>query len=311
MLLSFNTIEELDNLKINFNNNELWAVNVILAIIMFGVALGITIDDFKRLFKHPKVVFTGIISQFLLFPLITFLLVYFINPYPSIALGMFMVAACPGGNISNFATHLAGGNTALSVSLTAFATLVAVVMTPLNLAFWGNLYAPTASILQAVKLEPIVLIKLVSFILGIPLIIGMIVRHYQPTIAFKISKFLRPTSILILLIFIGGAFYENWTIFLRHIHYVFIVVLALNFAGYFSGFYLSKIAGLSYKDQKTLSIETGIQNSGLGLLLCFSFFEGLGGMALCLAFWSVWDIASCLGLAYFWSKKTTKISHSS
>jgi len=306
MLLSINANEVLDTLKINFNNNELWAVNIILAVIMFGVALGITTNDFKRLLKHPKIVITGIISQFLLFPFITFLLVYFINPYPSIALGMLMVAACPGGNISNFATHLAGGNTALSVSLTAFATLVAVVMTPLNLAFWGNLYEPTANILRSVKLDPFVLIRLVGLILGLPLLVGMLVRHYKPLLAEKLSKILRPLSIGILLLFVVGAFYENWAIFIEHIHYVFIIVIVLNFAGYFSGFYFAKLAGLSFRDQKTLSIETGIQNSGLGLLLCFVFFEGLGGMALCLAFWSVWDIASCLGLAYFWSKKTTK-----
>jgi len=307
MLLKISSNEVLDTLKINFNNEELWAVNIILAVIMFGVALGIKIENFKRLFAHPKIVIVGIISQFILFPFITFLLVYLINPYPSIALGMIMVAACPGGNISNFATHLAGGNTALSVSLTAFATLVAILMTPLNLAFWGGLYEPTAKILQSVALDPLVLIRLVSLILGIPLILGMLIRNYKPKIADKLSIILRPLSILILLIFIAGAFYKNWAIFIEYIHYVFIVVLALNFAGYFSGFYFSKLMGLSFTDQKTMAIETGIQNSGLGLLLCFAFFEGLGGMALCLAFWSVWDIASGLGLAYFWSKKTTKV----
>ncbi len=307
MLLKISTNEVLDTLKINFNNEELWAVNIILAVIMFGVALGIKVEDFKRLFVHPKIVIVGIISQFILFPFITFLLVKLINPYPSIALGMMMVAACPGGNISNFATHLAGGNTALSVSLTAFATLVAIVMTPFNLAFWGGLYEPTANILRSVALDPFVLIRLVSLILGIPLIVGMLIRHYKPNIADRFSRILRPLSILILVVFIMGAFYENWAIFVDYVHYVFLVVIALNFTGYFSGFYFSKLMGLSFKDQKTLAIETGIQNSGLGLLLCFAFFEGLGGMALCLAFWSVWDIASGLGLAYFWSKKTTNV----
>ncbi len=307
MLLKISTNEVLDTLKINFNNEELWAINIILAVIMFGVALGIKLEDFKRLFASPRIVIVGIFSQFLLFPFITFLLVNIINPYPSIALGMIMVAACPGGNISNFATHLAGGNTALSVSLTAFATLVAIIMTPLNLALWGGLYEPTAEILRSVALDPLVLIRLVSLILGVPLILGMLIRYYKPLIADTLSKFLRPLSILILLVFIAGAFYENWAIFIEYVQYVFIVVLTLNFAGYFSGFYFSKLMRLSFKDQKTLAIETGIQNSGLGLLLCFAFFEGLGGMALCLAFWSVWDIASGLGLAYFWSKKTTKV----
>lgn len=308
MLLKTESANILDNLKINFNNEQLWAVNFILALVMFGVALGIKTDDFKRLFSNPKLVITGISLQFLLFPLVTFLLVKVMNPYPSVALGMIMVAACPGGNISNFATHLAGGNSALSISLTAFATLTAVIITPLNLAFWGSMYEPTAKILQEVALDPFQLVKIVSLILGIPLILGMLIREYKPILADKLSKILRPFSVIVLIVFIAGAFFENRYIFVDYAHYVLFAVITLNIIGYVFGFYFSKFVGLSYENQKTLSIETGIQNSGLGLLLCFLFFEGLGGMALCLAFWSVWDIASALGLAYFWSRKTAKIT---
>lgn len=296
----------LDALKINFDTEGLWALNITLAIIMFGVSLGITLDDFKRLFSNPKIVLTGIFSQFVLFPLVTFFLVNIINPYPSIALGMIMVAACPGGNISNFMTQLANGNVALSVSLTAFATLVAVVMTPLNLAFWGSLYEPTAQILRTVELDPFELVKLVALILGIPLILGMLVRYYTPQLAKKLSKILKPLSMVIFLIFIIVAFSQNLDIFLGYIHYVFFIVLFHNFSGYLAGFFFAKAVKLSYNDQKTLAIETGIQNSGLGLLLVFAFFEGLGGMALSVAFWGIWDIASGLGLAYFWSRKSDK-----
>ena len=111
--------ENLDSLKINFDTESLWVLNITLAIIMFGVALGITFKDFKRLFQNPRIVLTGIISQFFLLPLVTFIFIKLVNPMPSIALGMIMVAACPGGNISNFMTQLAKGNAALSVSLTA------------------------------------------------------------------------------------------------------------------------------------------------------------------------------------------------
>lgn len=307
MPLTINDQSVLDALKINFDTEGLWALNSTLAIIMFGVALGITIDDFKRLFSNPKIVLTGIFSQFVLFPLVTYLLVNIINPYPSIALGMIMVAACPGGNISNFMTQLANGNAALSVSLTAFATLVAVLMTPLNLAFWGSLYEPTAQILRTVELNPFELVKLVTLILGIPLVIGMLVRYYKPKLAEKLSKILRPLSMIIFLIFIIVAFSQNLDIFLGYIHYVFFIVLFHNFSGYLAGFFFAKAVKLSYTDQKTLAIETGIQNSGLGLLLVFAFFEGLGGMALCVAFWGIWDIASGLGLAYFWSRKSDKV----
>jgi BASS family bile acid:Na+ symporter len=308
MLLKIDQHIILDKLKINFDTDGLWALNITLAIIMFGVALGITMDDFKRLFKNPKLVLTGIFSQFILFPLLTFGLVSILNPQPSIALGMIMVAACPGGNISNFLTQYSGGNAALSISLTAFATLVAIVMTPLNLQFWGNLYQPTAEILRTVELNPFELVKLVTLILGIPLVLGMLVRKIYPRVAIKFSKILRPLSILVFLSFIIIAFYNNRYIFVDYIHHVFFLVILHNLIGLIGGFYFARMLKLSYFDQKTMAFETGIQNSGLGLLLVFDFFEGLGGMALCVAFWGIWDIASGLILARYWAKRTVKIT---
>jgi BASS family bile acid:Na+ symporter len=273
---------------------------------MFGVALDIKVSDFSNLLKSPKPVLVGIISQFLLIPFVTFLLIIIIQPHPSIALGMMMVAACPGGNISNFMTKLAGGNTALSVSLTAFASFAALIMTPLNFAIWGNFYEPTASILKTVEVDPVEIAKFVLLILGIPLIIGMVVQKYRPNFATKLSNILKPISILVFLSFIIVAFYNNLDVFLEHIHYVLILVLLHNAILLLVGFNFAKLNRLSYLDQKTLSIETGIQNAGLGLLLVFSFFDGLGGMALLVAFWAIWDIVSGLLIAYFWSSKFKK-----
>ncbi len=295
--------EQLDSLKINFDSDGLWVFNIVLAIIMFGVALGITIDDFKLLLKNPKILFTGIFSQFILFPALTFLFVKAINPAPSIALGLFLVAACPGGNISNFMTQMAKGNAALSISMTAFATLVSLIMTPLNFQFWSNLYEPTATILQTVELDPMKLVKVVVLILGIPLILGMLFRHYKSALAVKVMKVLKPFSLTVFIVLLIVAFSKNLVIFTDHIHYVLIIVIAHNILGYISGFYFAKTMRLNYKNQKTLSLETGIQNAGLGLLLVFTFFDGLGGMALLVAFWAVWDIFSGLVLATYWAKK--------
>jgi len=295
--------ENLDSLKINFDTEGIWVLNITLAIIMFGVALGISIDDFKRLLKNPKILIVGVISQFILLPLVTFIFIKLVNPMPSIALGLMMVAACPGGNISNFITQMAKGNAALSVSLTAFATLMSLVMTPFNLEFWGSLYAPTAQILQRVELNPWELVKLVTLILGIPLILGMLVRNYNTTLSEKLAKILKPTSLLIFILFIIAAFAKNFDIFIKYVQYVLILVIAHNALAILTGFYFAKVMKLSYKNQKTLAIETGIQNSGLGLLLIFSFFNGLGGMALLVAFWAIWDIVSGLAIATYWSRQ--------
>lgn len=303
MPLKINMQENLDSLKINFNTEGLWVLNITLAIIMFGVALGITSEDFKRLFQQPKILISGVVSQFILLPLVTFIFIKLINPMPSIALGMIMVAACPGGNISNFMTAMAKGNAALSVSLTAFATLISLVMTPFNLEFWGNLYAPTALILQKVELDPLELVKLVTLILGIPLILGMWFRNRRPVWAQKLAKFLKPISLIIFIFFIILAFADNFDIFLNYIHYVLVIVIAHNILAILTGYYFAKIMKLSKKNQRTLALETGIQNSGLGLLLIFSFFNGLGGMALLVAFWAIWDILSGILLATYWSKK--------
>ena len=296
-------IDNLDLIRIDFDANSLWMVNITLAIIMLGVALDITILDFKNLFKNPKKVFVGILLQFLLVPATTLLLVYVLKPQASLALGLMMVAACPGGNVSNFMTKLAKGNTALSVSLTAFATAMALFVTPINLSIWASMYKPTASILKEVNLNPLEVTKIVLLILGIPLVIGMYIKNKFPKFASKLSKILKPISLLILIAFIVVAFIKNLDIFNNYIHHAFYLVFILNSILYLVGFYTAKIAKMNFEDQKTLSIETGIQNSGLGLMLVFLFFDGLGGMALVVAFWGIWDIFSGLLLAYYWNKK--------
>ncbi|MDO6744713.1 bile acid:sodium symporter family protein [Tenacibaculum soleae] len=302
MLLNINNTQ-IDSIKINFDTDGLWLLNIAIAIIMFGVALGIKIDDFKRLLKKPKIVFVGVLSQFILLPAVTFIAIILIQPHPSFALGMMMIAACPGGNVSNFFSKMAGGNAALSVSLTAFATLICIFMTPINLHFWGSLYKPTSTILKTVELNPFELFKLVSLILGIPLIIGMIIKHYHAEMAEKIEKVLKPLSMTVFIILIVIAFSQNLTIFTNYIHLVLFLVIFHNVLAYFLGFFTAKIFGLNKADSKTIAIETGIQNGGLGLLLIFVFFEGLGGMALLAAFWGIWDVFSGMILATYWGRK--------
>lgn len=270
---------------------------------MFGIALEISLSDFKKLLKNPKPILVGVFSQFILLPLVTFLLVIVVQPFPSIALGMFMVAACPGGNISNFISYLSKGNTALSVSLTAIATLLAVVMTPLNLQFWGSLYPPTATILNEVAISPFEMIKLVALLLGVPLILGMYINHIAPRIAKKVSKILKGGSLVFFIVLVFIALYNNRTIFMDYIFYVFWIVLLHNILAFATGFSLAKLFRLSKENVRSITIETGIQNSGLGLLLIFTFFDGLGGMALLTAFWAIWHLVSGLVLAGFWRFK--------
>lgn len=295
---------DIDSIKINFDTQGLWILNSAIAIIMFGVALGIAVNDFKRLMKSPKIVFVGVLSQFFVLPAFTFLAILVIEPHPSFALGMMLIAACPGGNISNFFSKMAGGNAALSVSLTAFATLICIIMTPFNLQFWGSLYTPTNEILKTVELNWINLLKVVFLILGIPLGLGMLIKHYHPMMAKRIEKTLKPLSMLVFIALIAIAFSQNIAVFVHHIHHVALLVIVHNIFAFALGYATAKSFGLNKRDTKTIAMETGIQNGGLGLLLIFGFFDGLGGMALLAAFWGIWDVFSGILLATYWGQKT-------
>lgn len=296
--------KSLDEIIIYFNSNDTWIFNIVIALVMFGVALGITKEDFKNLLKSPKILLSGLFAQFFVFPLVTFLLIITINPSPSIALGMILIASCPGGNVSIFLTQLSGGNSAFSISLTAFMTLFAGVFTPFCLSFLGNLYEPTRSILRDIQLDHYKLVKLVFLTLGVPLILGMSLNHKNKILANKISKFLKPISLLVFLGFIIVVVKNNFDVFINYMKYVILIVIIHNLSGMLSGFYFGKLIGLSLPYQKTLAFELAIPNVGLALLLVFAFFNGLGGMTLCIGFWAVWNVISGLLLSFYWKKKS-------
>lgn len=295
--------ENLDLVRLNLNDSSLWILNLCLAFIMFGVALSLRLSDFKQVVKRPKAAFTGIVSQFLLLPVVTILLIAIMSPRPSIALGMVLVAVCPGGNVSNFMTLLSKGNAALSVSLTAFSTLLAIVMTPIGFAFWGSLNGDTNTLLQTIQIDAVDILKTVALLLGIPLILGISFARFYPRIAERINRPIRTMSIIIFLGFVVIAFAANFEYFLRYIHIIVILVLLHNAAALLTGYWVARGVRLSKYDARSISIETGIQNSGLGLILIFNFFGGLGGMAIVAGWWGIWHILSGLSLAYYWSKK--------
>lgn len=195
---------------------------------MFGVALHLTVGDFRRLFRNPKPALIGVGAQFLLLPAITALLVWGLQPRPSIALGMILVAACPGGNISNFMSMNAGGNTALSVTLTAVATVGAIVFTPLNLSFWGGLYPPAASILTTVDVSFWRVFKTVILILGLPLVLGMSVRRLYEKTARWLSGMMQILSIALFAGIVLFALRANFSYLVGYLGDVFGLVLIHN-----------------------------------------------------------------------------------
>ncbi len=292
---------DVDALRLTFEPSTLITLNVVLGLVMFGVALDLRVEDFRAVARQPRGAAIGLIAQFVILPAATYALTRLLDPMPSIALGMILVAACPGGNISNIITHLAGGNTALSIGMTALSTTAAVVMTPLNLTFWGSLDPDTAAILREVSLQPVDLLLTIFTILGVPLVLGMALAAKRPVLAAALRRPMKVLSVLFFITIVALALIANWDHFLAYVGVVMGIVAVHNATALGLGFGAARLVGLPARDARAVSIEVGIQNSGLGLTLIFTFFAGLGGMALVTAWWGVWHIVAGLTLAGAWS----------
>jgi BASS family bile acid:Na+ symporter len=293
----------IDQIRLNFSPEGLIALNAVIGLMMLGVSLDLKLKDFKRIFVSPKGPAIGLGAQFFLLPAFTFLLTLVLRPTPSMALGMILIAACPGGNLSNIMTYLANGNTAVSVSMTAVSTAASIVLTPLNLAIWGSINPATGPILRRVSLNPLDVLITIGLILGVPMIIGMTLSRVFPALADKIRRPFRVFSFFIFLAFVGAALAANWQIFLQVIGLVVVVVLIHNALALNLGYWSARLFRLAPRDVRAVAIEVGIQNSALGLILIFNFFEGLGGMAIIAAWWGIWHIIAGLSVALFWSRR--------
>ena len=297
-------MQDLNNISINFDQNQVIILNLCLGILMFGVALDLKIFDFQYILKNPKAVIAGMISQWILLPLFTLVLVWIIRPEYSLAMGMILIAACPGGNVSNYAVHLAGANAALSVILTMISTLLCAFSTPFIFAQLKK-FIPS-SIDHNIDFEISFgdMILTIGQLIEIPLIIRFLMNEYMPKITSRLRKPIKNISFIIFIGFVVAAIAGNLENLKNYIGIVFFIVLIHNSLALFIGFswarYLIKLPAV---DAQTISIETGIQNSGLALILIFNYFDGTGGMALIAAWWSVWHLISALGLAFWWKTR--------
>jgi bile acid:Na+ symporter, BASS family len=292
-----------DEIRLNFNPASLAALNVVLAFLMFGIALDTKAEDFRRVLRMPVAMAVGIAAQFLVLPAVTFVLTLILQPGPSIALGMILVACCPPGNISNILTHRAGGNVALSVSMTAVSNALAIVLMPLNLAFWGSIHPEAAPLLREIALDPLDMGLHIVAIIGLPFVLGIACSHQLPRFTARIKRPARIASFGFLVLFIVAAIAGNWRYFLDYVGLVIVAVAIHDALAFGTGYLCARACGLPDYERRAVSIEVGIRNAGLGLVLIFSFFGGLGGMAVVAGVWGFWDIIAGLALAAWWGRR--------
>ena len=304
----------IDSINVTMNAGGMNTINIVLAFVMYGVALGIKPHSFVEVFQKPKSVVVGVCCQLVLLPLFTFLLALLMDSVGwiswSMALGMILVASCPGGNISNFISSLSKANIELSVCLTAISTALAVLMTPFNFWLYGNLFLKFAAVHGEVPHLVIPLwdvFKTIFILLGVPLTLGILTSRYLPKLAEKMKKPFQYASIVFFLAMVVLSFVGNLDAFVKCIKYIFLIVLIHNLLALTIGFNTASIFKLPRRDRRTLTVETGIQNSGLGLVLLLGtqIFAGLpphGGMLVITAWWGVWHIISGLAVAGFFNR---------
>ncbi|MCB0560847.1 MAG: bile acid:sodium symporter family protein [Lewinellaceae bacterium] len=296
-------MQAIDSVQINFNPEQLFLLNICLAFLMFGVALDLRFDNFRALARSPKAPLVGLSSQLILLPVLTLGLVFFFRPAPSIALGMVLLAACPGGNVSNFAVHLANANAALSVLMTSISTLGAIIITPVYFTYLAPFVPGAESLGQQIHVNPLDMVSTIVQLIFVPLAVGMFLNYRYPHFTHRIKRPVRLLSMAIFLGFVVAAIYDNFENIVNYLHVVFLIVLVHNASALFTGYWWAKSNGLSRQDARAISIETGIQNSALGLILVFNFFGGLGGMAMITAWWGVWHLISAFSLAMWWRER--------
>jgi len=267
------------------------------------------------MFKRPKPLIGGLLSQMFFLPAVTFLIIILFHKLltPTIAMGMILVAACPGGNISNFMSSLAKAKVELSIAMSGFSTLAAIFTTPFNFAFWGGMYVNymakhSTSLLQPIMIDVFQMFQSIVILLGIPLTLGLLCSHFLPSFSRKISPWMQRFSIVAFVGMIIIAFMGNIDVFLHYILLIFIIVLVHNFMAFLTGYATGTVFNVTQRERRAITIETGIQNSGLGLALLlnpkiFPQDLALGGMLLVTAWWGIWHVISGLSLSFYWKNK--------
>jgi len=244
---------------------------VCLAIIMFGLGLGLTVADFKRVITIPRDFIVGFFGQVIILPIIAFILIHIISMPPEIALGVMVIAAAPGGVTSNILTKFANGDVALSVTLTAVVSLISVITVPLivynSASFLGFEITKEISMINiAVKM---------FFVVTVPVIFGMIVRSFMTDFIVSKTLLIQRLSVILFLVVFISIWVEEWDRIVSFITRAGLVAFILNITMIFIGYYMAKFLASGLKQRKCISLECGLQNGTLAVFVATQLFDDI------------------------------------
>jgi len=294
-------IGALDSLQIVLDRIGQAGVSLALMLVMFSVALNLRVDDFSFLRDRPALFLGAVLTQVVALPMVTFLLVLILQPPASIALGMLVVACCPGGAVSNLLTYLSRGDVGVSVALTATSSLLAAILTPTSILVWSHAYGPTATLLESLDVSPLLFLGQTTFLLAVPLVLGMVVAAKAPDVAVRIRKHttLLGVSVLVGVIIYGIIYF--FPVLFPALPLLGGVVVVHNAAAFATGALAGVLLSRRSPTRRAVTFEIGIQNSGLALVILLGQLKGLGGAAAIAAVWGVWHLLAGGAIAtMFW-----------
>ena len=278
-----------NEVTLNFSPESLTVLNLCLAFIMYSVALHLQWSNLRYVLASPKAVLAGVASQYLVLPAVTAFMIYAFDPSPGLAAGMVLLAACPGGNVSNFFTLIGRGNIELSVTLTTISSLASAFTTPLLFIGLSALTLRGGDG-PAIELPFLPTLLTIGWVIVLPALAGMATAHRFPSAAAKLKKPLQSLSMLVLIGFIVSALYGNFGVFIDHIASVFFLIALHHLLATLGGYTLPWLFKQPKANRVSIALETSIQNTALGLVITFNFFDGNGPMAFVLAWWGVWHL---------------------
>ncbi len=284
-------------------------LSLVLATMVFSVALELKVADFARVAQAPRAVVAGLLPQFVLLPVATWLATLVLHLPPNVEAAMILVACCPGGSLSNVVTHYGRGNTALSVSISAVAAVMALFLTPFNFSWMVASNPATAAWLKQLDIDASAIWWSLLALLAVPMALGLLFSHRLPALTARIHKPLANFSLLALLAFIVlGLVRERQLLTLQMLPQLLIVVLH-NAAGLLLGWAAATAFRVVERDRRAIMIEGGMQNSGLALGIIAVQFNADLGMVIIASLWGIWHIVSGLTLAALWRRKDVRLGH--
>ena len=282
-------------------------LSLVLATMVFSVALELRVADFRRVAENPRAVVAGLVPQFVLLPGATWLVTLVLDLPPNIEAAMILVACCPGGSLSNVVTHVGRGNTALSVSISAVAALMALFLTPFNFTWMVATNPATAGWLRQLEVDPAGIWWSLLLLLALPMVAGLAVGRNLPVLTRRIQRPLSRFSLLALLAFIVLGLVKDRHLLNLQILPLLLIVVLHNASGLWLGWAAAKAFGVAERDRRAIMIEGGMQNAGLALGIIAVQFNSDLGMVMIASLWGIWHIVSGMSLAWSWRRKDARL----